>query len=375
MKLLSIAALLLLSSLAACGGDDTTDGMSDDASDLTPDADPSHVQRAFVVAGDFMAGAPGVSAEITTADLMKTAKAAPTGAISSDPIVRHFGDKLYVVNRFGANNVTVLNDDDYTLAYPQFATGASSNPQDVAVVGAKLYVATLGGKGLLVLQDGQPNQEIDLSALDPDHEPNCMSVYAVGTDVYVACGILDSSFAAQTPGKIAVVDTVTATMRTMVALSTKNPISLFEQLPGGDLVIGTNPDFADVTAGCIERVVPGATPTAPGCLVQNAAIGGYAAALAVQSLPAPLLWIASSSYPNGTLRGYDITTRDVWAEPVSGAGQTITDVAFCPDGDVITADQTMATNGIRVFTNAQERTTTTIAIGLKPASIHGIACY
>src|SRR5262249_56345850 len=63
------------------------------------------------------------------------------GATSGDPVIRAFGKKLYVINR-AAGNVTIVdttNASDWTVE-AQFSTGTTSNPQDVAVAGNKLYV-------------------------------------------------------------------------------------------------------------------------------------------------------------------------------------------------------------------------------------------
>src|SRR5690606_4603267 len=74
-------------------------------------------------------------------------------AAQGDPVLRHIGDKLYIVNRFGSNNVTIL--DAKTMQFEeQISTGASSNPQDVAVVGDKLYVPAMGTTGVVVLTRG-----------------------------------------------------------------------------------------------------------------------------------------------------------------------------------------------------------------------------
>ena len=377
-------ALALTTVLAGCGGDDgTTDG-SADAPDAdggladAPDSGEATRPTVFAVAGDFMAGAPGASATVELQGLTATQHVAPTGAVSSDPIVRLIENKLYVVNRFGANNVTVLTPNAFAGAPQQFATGAGSNPQDVAVVGAKLYVPTLAGKGLTVVGAGITAHEIDLSALDSDGVPNCVSAYKVGTYIYVACALLDENFMPRGNAKVAIIDSATDTVKSAltVTLTTANPISLFEQLPDGNLVISTVPSFTDTTTGGVELVTTGATPTAAGRIIINTALGGYASALAVSKAGSPILWMAVSAYPAGSLRGYDLTSRELWPAAVSPTTQTIGDVTTCADGEVAVSDTTMANNGIRIYaSDLTERTTAALAIGLPPTSTHGLACY
>src|SRR5439155_23097582 len=129
---------------------------------------------------------------------------------------------------------------------------------------------------------------IDLSADDPDGEPNCNSVYAVGSLLYVSCELLDPSFAPRGPGKVYVVDLATDTLRPELAvtLGHQNPFGLFEQIPdgapnAGDLVIATVGDFTP-GAGCIERVATGAAPAAAGCVLDNTMIRGYPTRIAFQ---------------------------------------------------------------------------------------------
>ncbi|MBX3155812.1 MAG: hypothetical protein KF773_07425 [Deltaproteobacteria bacterium] len=369
--------LALVLALAACG-DDTSNKTPDGA---LPDAPPA-VPRAVVVSGNFMPGQPGVMSSLDLGTTTVAQRVAPNGAVAEDPMVRHFGDELFVVNRASGNNVTILNASTFALV-EQLATGAGSNPQDVAVVGGKLYVPGFGTAGVVVVpRGGGAPTTIDLSALDPDGKPDCVSAFAVGTNVFVACELLDETFTPRGPGKIVVIDTATDTVKgAPLTLTNVNPFGVFERMPedqGGDLVIPTV-SFAD-GSGCIERVTTGATPTAPGCLVQNQALGGFAARTAFQDVGGmPVMWVVSSSFgangPVGALRAFDLTTKMLVSGTVTPATQLIVDVVGCPDGSVVVSDQTMAANGLRVYNGTTEKTTAPLAIGLAPNSNHGLVCY
>ncbi|MBA3539606.1 MAG: hypothetical protein H0T79_08240, partial [Deltaproteobacteria bacterium] len=297
--------------------------------------------------------------------------------------LRKFGDELFVVNRT-SNNVTILNATTFALV-EQLATGAATNPQDVAVHGSKLYVPALSGKGVLVLTRGSTTvTEIDLSADDPDGKPNCESVYLVDTMLFVACGLLDDAdpfLSPRGPGRVYVIDTATDTRTATVTLTSKNPLGLFERSPvgsslGGDLVIPTV-DFGANNAGCIERISTGATPAANGCVVTNAALGGFANRVDFQTAETGevMLWLAvSEAFPNASLRGYDLAASSLW-DPITPMTQVITDVIGCPGGRVVVADQKMDAAGIRVLENTVEKTTTPLNIGLAPKSAHGLVCY
>src|SRR6266568_4786176 len=99
-------------------------------------------------------------------------------AVQGDAVVRHYGDRILVINRV-ANNVTVVGPDDSFVGWrveQQFSTGPNTNPQDVAVIGDKAYVSLYGDKDVQVWDLGQtaraPAARIDLASYDPDGNPD-----------------------------------------------------------------------------------------------------------------------------------------------------------------------------------------------------------
>jgi len=362
------------------------------AADAPPVDAPSGPPRAVVVAGDFGPGNPGVLSTLDPATLTVMNNVGPAMAVGDDPILRHFGGELLVVNRNDGNNITIL--DDQTLALKeQLGTGAGSNPQDVAVRGQNLYVATFGGQGLVMLTRGRATvTTIDLSQDDPDGKPNCNSVYLVGSDLYVSCGLLDDTnmFVPRGPGKVYVVDTATNAIKTTLTLSTKNPFGVFEQIPAtarpeenpGDLLMPTVL-FAD-GSGCVERIATsGGPPAAAGCMpmmMNTTDLKGYASRIGflidlVEA--AQITWIATpTTFPKSDLRAYDMPTSALWAGPLNPSTEAIGDLAVCPGGEIVVSDTTMNASGLRVYNSeAAETTKSALAITKPPLSTHGIVCY
>jgi hypothetical protein len=186
-----------------------------------------------------------------------TMNVAPAGAVGADPILRKFGNELFVVNRNDGNNVTILDASDYSLK-EQLATGAGSNPQDVAIHGDKLFVPALGTAGVVVLTRGSTAiTTVDLTALDPDGKPDCVSAYTVGDQVYVVCGTLDGSFEPRGSGKLVAIDANTLVASAAGDQGNRNPLGNLEKLPdgvvGGDLVIPTIPNFGASTTISISK--------------------------------------------------------------------------------------------------------------------------
>ncbi|HEU4732451.1 MAG TPA: hypothetical protein VFT22_31365 [Kofleriaceae bacterium] len=372
-QLRSLCASIPILAAAACG---------DNLKPAPAGAPPPATSRAVIVAGDFTPGDPGILSVLDPASGAIQVNAAPAMAVGADPILRRFGHELLIVNR-AENNVTIL--DDRTLALKeQLGTGPDSNPQDVAVAGNKLYVATYGTSGVTVLTRGSTQTtQIDLSADDPDGKPDCSSVYLVGTDLYVSCQLL-TSFAPVAPGKVYVVDTRTDTVQTdrTMTLVHKNPFGLFEQFPAGspnagDLVIATVEDFK--TPGCIERVATRPAPSAAGCLVEDTDLGGFASRVDFEvDGDGQIMWTAVSvppDYKHANLRAYDMSLRALWEGPLNPDTELINDVVHCPSGQLVLVDGTTAANGLRIYDGTVELTTAPIAVGLGFFSSHGLVCY
>ena len=371
----SFGFLVSLSAVAACGdngGTASPDAPSNVDASLT-DAAPVN-STALVVAGDF--NMTGTLARINAAT-NAVEKNLAAGAVDQDPQARLIGNELFVVNR-GKNNLTVLDAKTLTVKL-QISTGAGSNPQDAAVAGNKIYVPAIGTAGVVVVTRGvNTTTTIDLSMLDTDGKPDCNSALVVGTKLFVSCGGLQNF--APTIGKVVVIDTATDMRVATFDLPNINPFGQLVQTPAssmfaGDILVSTAPDFSDQTKGCVARFSPtAATPTAT-CAFTNAALGANPSQMAVSADGKSLFLTPQSFSGAAPLRRLDLTTGMLAAAPLSGAGQVIADVAACPDGRIIAADQKTGASGIRIFTAAGEQTTAPLDIGIKPLGGGALSCF
>jgi hypothetical protein len=366
-----IALLLAAPALvAACGDNDAAPG---------PDGAPTATATVFAVGTDFATA--GVASTISIPGLEVSTNVVE-GVASTDPVVRHIGDRIFIVNRFGQDNVTVLDAADLSLI-AQISTGSGSNPQDVAVVNDRLYVAAYGSPGLVVVDLNRPDdgviETIDLSRLDPDGLPNCGTVVADSPDVMVVCGVLDDAnfLAPRGPG-VAVKFDVDGLDGDEEWPTEIRPLGLAHRPDASlDVWVGTVDDFSDPTAGgCIQDLSLGGFE--PGCMVDNAALGGFASAMAWDPVD-ERLWVTVTTgfdeedyAPIGKLVSVDILTGEV--EPVPLAeGIRPMDLALCPSGHLVISD---ATRGVRVLApgGREELTSEALDIGLPPVS-NGLACY
>lgn len=342
-----------------------------DAADSTIDAPPAHV-RAVVAATDFSTGTLSVL-DVTTGMMMTNV--APADAVGGDPVLRKVGDELFIVNRDAGKNITIIDADTFAFV-EKLGTGDGSNPQDVAVVGNKLYVPTYGNKGAVVLTRGQSGATyLDFSAADPDGKPNCSSAYYAGGKVFIACNLLDDANSMpRGPAKVFVIDPSNDSVTDTLTLATKNPFSLFEQVShdalahADELLIGTI-EFS-TQAGCIERIIANGIPSTAGCLVNNTMVApGYVGRF---SLDGSTALVSVLNFPSGLVRRLDLTTGTLGASLTT---QQASDVAVCPSGQFVTADPS-ATGGLRVYeADGTEITAMAYDAGKTVKATHGLVCY
>ena len=361
--------LAMILSTVMCTGDDSGPPLADEAT-------------AFVVGTDFFTG--GVASTIHI-PLLEVTQNAIDGVASTDPVVRRLDDRVFIINRFGANNVTII-DAETNLLIDQISTGAGSNPQDVAVVDQLIFVAAMGTAGVLILDSQRPNDGVvgmvDLSLLDPDDGiPNCSSIVYVDNKLIVVCGILDDTdqfFTPRGPGMVAVIDASDHTLLDSFALSNANPFGFLQKTEFSGLLIATLPNFADLTEGCLEQITLGGSPASGGCLVQNSDLGGYAASY-IPTIDNDAVTIAvtvgfntDDFGPEGSIRVFDLVLGELEPQSLTPDYQRPFELALCPTGHLVVAD---AIGGVRVYDAAGlELTTEVIDIGMPPVS-KGLVCY
>jgi hypothetical protein len=231
------------------------------------------------------------------------------------------------------------------------------SPQDVTVVADELYVPASGTAGVVVVQRGSGAiRTIDLSEIDPDGKPDCVSAIRVEDRVFVACGKLEE-FIANAPGTIAAID-VLGDLVSFIEMQNKNPFGLFQKRPdNNEIVIPTVPDFVDYSTGCVERIDTD-TSTALGCGVTTGSrlaaryrlrAGGWRDDSVDGGRPdvtsAVVTW------------GFDLT-NDTLIGPLSPPADPRRPRGVPRSATIIVADGTLAANGLRVYSNDVETTTT-----------------
>jgi len=238
--------------------------------------------RAFVLTTDFQTGSLSVNT------LGTTAVAKDVAPVYSDAVERWYGGLLYVVNRFGQDNVQVIDPVQGYATVRQFSTGNGTNPQDICFVSpTKAYVTRYEVGDLLIVNPstGASLGVIPLGAFaDADGIPEMAHMVRVGNRVFVAIQRLNRNQNYQPTDRslVAVIDAVSdAVLDTdpltpgtqAIRLTGKNPYTTFAfDSTTGRLLIGCAGAYGALDGG-IEYVDPVGL-TSLGYAITEAALGG-----------------------------------------------------------------------------------------------------
>ena len=169
-------------------------------------ASSAHAQtKTFVYATDYSTGS------LSAATLHPRSVACDVASPHSDASLRFYGGQLYVVNRFGGDNIQVVNPATYATVR-QFTVGNGSNPHDIAFASAtKAYVTRFQSNDLWIVNPstGAHTGTISLAAFaDPDGLCDMDRLHTVGPLLFVSLERIrtDQGYAPDDSGLVAVVD-------------------------------------------------------------------------------------------------------------------------------------------------------------------------
>ena len=203
--------------------------------------------RAFVLTSDYSSGS------LSVGDLDTRVITRDVASAYSDARLRWFDGLLYIVNRFGQDNIQVINPAANYATVRQFSVGNGSNPQDIAVVSpTKAYVTRLASSRLLIVNPatGDSIGAIPLAAFaDADQIPDMDHMIRVGSTLFVALERL-SNFQPTGASVVVAIDTQADTVLDAVpGLPGIQPIAL----------PGTNPTTAFDYDAATQRLILGCT--------------------------------------------------------------------------------------------------------------------
>ena len=312
--------------------------------------------QAYVLTSDFMTGS------LSVVDLDTRAVSLDVEAIHSDAVARWYQGELYVVNRFGQDNVQVVSGTPPHHTVRQFSTGNGSNPQDIAFVSAsKAYVTRYAEPSLLIVNPttGASPGAIDLSAFaDGDGIPDMARMIRVGRWLFVALQRL-TSFVPSGTSMVAVVDTEADTVLDVnpalpgtqaIVLAAQNPVTTFAYDPAGRrLLVGCTGNLT-VLDGGVEAIDP-ASFQSLGLVVTEAVLGGDLGDLAWYSGTRSYAIVSDASF-NTSLVAWNPSTGAAIGPVFSPVGFVLPDCAVNDRGELYLCDNDFLAPGVYVFSAA-----------------------
>jgi DNA-binding beta-propeller fold protein YncE len=286
--------------------------------------------------------------------------------VSSDARVRWYDGRVYVVNRFGADNIEVLDGTSYSLIR-QFSVGNGANPYDIAFASpTRAYVTRYESADLWIVNPvtGAHTGTISLAALaDADGIPEMDRLEMVGPLLFVSLQRVNrhAGFQPTDSSLVAVVDTrldelVDCDPATPgvqgILLPLVNPVTPFVfDAPRTRLYIGCVGRYG-VADGGIVRVDPVAL-RADGVVAGEDALGGDVLDLAWHDDGRAYAIVSDPAFNTQLIRWSPVSGQRVGAPLYAPGGFSLADAEVTPDGgEVWVCNSSFDSPGIRVFSCA-----------------------
>ena len=340
-----------------------------------PDLAAAAQSKAFVLTSDFSSGS------LSTVNLNSRVVSQDVEPAGSDAVMRWYGGNLYIVNRFGADNVQVVNGLTLDTSH-QFSTGNGSNPQDICFVSpTKAYVSRYERTELLIVDPstGSSPGVISLAAFaDADGLPEMARMVRVDRYLFVALQRLDRNafFSPTDSSLVAVIDTETDTLVDVdpvapgvqaILLTGKNPVTTFEfDRATSRLLIGCV-GFFGVLDGGAEWIDP-VNFASLGFAVTESVLGGDIGDI-VWNGPARSYAIVSDASFNTLLVAWNTSGQNLGTLYAPG-GFSLTDMALNDRGELYVCNNSLLNPGLHVFAAASgAHLAGPLDCGLPPSSV------
>jgi hypothetical protein len=308
---------------------------------------------AVVVCTDFSTGS------LSVVDVGTRQVAANVASVHADATLKIHGGLIYVVNRFGQDNIQVIDPANGYATLRQFSTGNGSNPQDIAFLSpAKAYVSRYGSDRILIVdpRDGSELGTISLAGFaDGDGLPEMARMAIVGPWLFVACQRL-TNFAPANPSVVVVIDTRTDRVVDRepivpgiqgITLAGRNPFTDFAYDPvARELLIGCVGAYG-VADGGIERI-DAVTPRSLGYAITEAAIGGDVLDIAWNGAGHSYAIVSDPSFDN-LLMSWDATTGAAIDTVYAPGAPSLADCEVNAQGELWVCDNRLTAPGVRVY--------------------------
>ena len=323
-------------------------------------ATPAHAaSRAFVFETDYTTGS------LSSVDVTPRTKHCNIASVHSDARLRYYNGRLYVVNRFGADNIQVVDPATGSTVL-QFSVGNGANPYDIAFASpTKAYVTRYESSDLWIVnpQTGAHTGTIALAAFaDADGIPEMDHMITVGPLLFISLQRVDRAhgFVATDTSLVAVVDTRTDALVDCdaskpgvqaIRLQLTNPVTAFQfDAATSRLALGCVGNYGALDGG-IEWLDP-VRLTSGGIAMRESQLHGDVNAISFapgRTGAAHAFTVVSDVAFNTLLLRVDLTTAAITDTIYAPGGFAIGDIAENDTGELWVCDSGFSTSGVRIF--------------------------
>ncbi len=333
---------------------------------------------AFVVATDFSSGGFGT---IDLSNTRNVTRASPSRRIHEDAVVRVFGDRIYVLNRFFRDTIQILDPNDDFATVIECRVEEGGNPHDIAFVDSnKAFVSHFDSPVIWIVNPSATScsnfkrGEIDLTSLaDDDGNPDMDQMAIVGTRLYVALQKLDIGNILREPaenGAIAVIDIDRETIVDSIELSGENPFSATKGLTlHNDQIVVAQAGIFGIDDGGIE-FIDIRTGKPSGFALTERDFGGDVTDFVLIHDQLAYAIVSDRDFASKLVRFDPSNPRSV-RTVAERPGFDLFDIELNDHGEIYMADRTRSAPGMRIFDAASgvEKTSQPIDVGLPPFEV------
>lgn len=358
-----LIALSICVALPNCSGDDDDDI---DAGDIKEGESEKWL---FVVTTDYQSGSFSL---INT----ETLEAQPSiDTIYMDASATFYEKYVYIINRYGQDNIEIRDPNDGFKVIKQYSTGSASNPHGLCFANDEKAYVTLYEKDYILVVNPLTGEElgrIDISShADADGIPEMSACKIIGDTLFVGLQLLDRNdtmFPPTGESYILAVNTSSDKVEKSIKCSSTNPLSVFRKTDADEkLWIGYSGMMPGGDDAGIEYLDTD-TFEMSGLIIDEKKAGGDIQNFAMIDDNTGFVVVSDENF-NMKLYKFDASSGKK-EEIFSTEGYNIGGIALSKDGKLFVADRTINAPGIRVFKadTGKEITDSVIDVGPPPVS-------
>jgi len=363
MKLPWLMTLFLLS--VSCAETAPGNETGEDASPLFDAGLDASGSTLFTVTTDFETGSFSVYWP-ATGEVQKD-----IGAAHSDAVAVTHGGLVYVINRLGQDNITLIDPSKNYSPVAQYSTGPGSNPQDMAFDSEGMaYISLYDKPEILIVEPGtgKTSGTIDLASwADADGLPETSGLAVTGERLLAALQRLDRKdlFKPDNTSLVALIDIRTRKVDGAIELQARNPFTDILVESADRALVGCAGEFGKMD-GQIEIIDPEAGKSL-GPLFTEEELGGDIDDFILTG-PGQGAVVASDASFNTRVVLLSWKDKKSVTEIYRTEGYNLAKSAFLPPSYLAISDRTIESPGLRIFDLSASPTPPSVLIdvGLPP---------